>query len=242
MWIVAAALCAGCESSTPIEAPPAIDTVTTAIDTVKTALSGAIDTVPTAIDTVKTAPPKPRLVGKPVATQPEQVSSVASQSKVTSVASVAILPTPNGSAVMVPAPGMPRPTSCKPEAPVAVAIASHQQSTNRYELTITATPSAPVDSVVLELVVPAGATADRMRATFAATRTGEARVLTAIVTTTAETTDVAGVARVPVAAGDRGAPIVMSRSTAFVLGAPHAQPVTRTYALPDGESAREVRP
>jgi len=243
-----------------------VDTVTTTIDMAKNASGTSrnltIDPVKTpsgssiniTSDPVKAAMP-PRRVGKPhdaarSSTTPNLGSLSEASAKHDRIARadrvatdrIAIAPTANrNSVVMVPSLDAPR-TSCKPEAPVAVAIASHQLSTNRYELTITATPTSLVDSVVLELVVPTGATADRARASFASTRAGEARVLTAIVTTTAKTTDIAGVARVPVEAGDRGAPIVMSRTTSFVLGAPHAQPVTRTYALPDGERAREVRP
>lgn len=177
------------------------------------------------------APSKPRKVGKPDL-------EVSAPAPVTAIA-----PTANRrSIVMVPALRPPSVPGCKPEPPIAVAIASHQLATDRYELIVTATPSAAVDSVALELVLPAGARADRVRQAFGTSRAGEARVLTAIVTTTAETTDLAAVARVPVDAGDRGAPIVMSRSTSFVLGTPHAQPITKSYLLPDGERAREVRP
>jgi len=133
-------------------------------------------------------------------------------------------------------------TSCKPEAPIAIALASRPLAAGRYELTLTATPTRDVGALDVAFRLPPGATLDRPeRIAFGATPVGMTRTVVAIATATSRTTDVSAIARVPVDGGDR-APISMSRSATVTLGDPHPAPVIRQYALPDGDAAREVRP
>jgi hypothetical protein len=128
--------------------------------------------------------------------------------------------------------------SCKPEAPIAVELATRSVGANELEVTARAVPTASVASIDLALVLPAHAQASaatRMR--FGTTAAGEPRVLTArIQIADQRTSSIAAIARVPVEGID------MSRTATVSIGAPAPAPRTRTYALPDGELAREVRP
>ncbi len=135
----------------------------------------------------------------------------------------------------------PAPTSCKPEAPIVLAIASRPLAADRYELTITVRPTKPLTSIDLALLFPANATLDRpARQAFGATAANATRTFVAVVTTTARATDVSAVVRVPVDTGSEQ--IAMSRAATITLGTPRPPPRTRSYALPDGDLAREVRP
>jgi hypothetical protein len=145
-------------------------------------------------------------------------------------------------AVPIEATTAPSPSSCKPEAPIAVTLASRPLQLGRYELTVTATPTKAVDSIELALVLPSGAQIDRPRAWFGPTAARAPRVLVAVVETSSRTTEVSALARVPVVASTNEPPIMMSRSTTIALGDPKPAPRTRVYALPDGDRAKEVRP
>jgi hypothetical protein len=112
----------------------------------------------------------------------------------------------------------PSPHSCKPEAPVAVTL-----STTVIDARQTA-------------VVATALTAGPAKLRFDDVAAGEARVLRATVRLDGRSAELAVAARVPVDG------ITMARTATTRLGAPLASPVTRTYALPDGDMAREVRP
>lgn len=131
----------------------------------------------------------------------------------------------------------PAPRSCKPEAPIAIQLATRTLGNGELEIAVRATPSTAVPTVELGLVLPAHAIPlGRERATFGATRDGETRLLVTRVRVDQRSSAVSAFARVPVAG------IVMSRAVEVAIGDPVPPPRTRTYVLPDGERAREVRP
>lgn len=107
----------------------------------------------------------------------------------------------------------------------------------RYEVTVTATPTATVDALSIAFVLPSGATIDRPeREAFGATARGEARTVVAIVDVRERTSEISTIVRVPIEG------IAMSKAATVTVGDPKPQPPTRFYAMPDGELAREVRP
>ncbi len=132
----------------------------------------------------------------------------------------------------------PKVRSCKPEAPVALVAELVPIDARRARLTVQATPTAAVDALELALVLPAevtlldGAPALRTGAIGA----GESRTLAATLRLDGRAADVAAVARVPVDG------VVMARAATVHLGAEPPWLRSHTYALPDGELAREVRP
>ena len=131
---------------------------------------------------------------------------------------------------------------CKVEPPVTLRMTSRLLTAQRYELTVTATPTATVDALDVAFVLPAGATIDRSaadrpeREAFGATASGERRTVVAIVDTQERTSEISAIVRVPIEG------IVMSKAATVTVGDPPPQPRTRQYATPDGELAREVRP
>ena len=108
----------------------------------------------------------------------------------------------------------------------------------RSAVAVTAMPTRGITSLEIELVAPpALAVVDgAAKLRFGAIAAGESRTLTATVRLDGRSGDLAAVARVPVDG------ILMARTTVVHVGEPVAPPRTRTYALPDGEMAREVRP
>ena len=95
----------------------------------------------------------------------------------------------------------------------------------RYAFTLEATPTGTSDVLEVELILPDGSS---LR--------DHGRVLTATIDHDGRSAQVAGVARVEVAG------VTMSRAVEVAIGAPAPAPRTRSYALPDGEHAVEVRP
>ena len=129
-----------------------------------------------------------------------------------------------------------KPPSCKPEPPVAIAMTSRPLAGDRFELTVTATPSAMVDALDVAFVLPAGAVLDRPeRESFGATTNGQQRVVRAIVEPRARTMEISAIVKVPVDG------IAMTKATTVTIGEPKPVPRTKVYATPDGELAREVR-
>ncbi|HEY5928244.1 MAG TPA: hypothetical protein VIV11_41435 [Kofleriaceae bacterium] len=132
----------------------------------------------------------------------------------------------------------PNARSCKPEAPIAVEVATREVGANELEITARVVPTATVPSIDLALALPAHAGASTAtEARFGATTAGEPRVLTARVQLAdRRSSSITAIARVVVDGID------MSRTATVAVGMPKPAPRTRTYALPDGELAREVRP
>lgn len=132
----------------------------------------------------------------------------------------------------------PSPHSCKPEAPVAVVLSTTVIDARRTAVVVTATPTADVDALELALVVPpeVALTAGPAKLRFDDVAAGDSRVLRATLRLDGRSAELAAVARVPVDG------ITMARTAATRLGEPLAPARTKTYALPDGEMAREVRP
>ena len=128
--------------------------------------------------------------------------------------------------------------SCKPEAPVAVTLEARPLGGDRAVLVARATPTAAVADLELALALPAGVTVEdgAARRRFGATAAGAPRALEATVRWTGRRAELAAIARVPVEG------VVIARTAELALGPPPPPPRTRTYALPDGERAREVRP
>ncbi|MBA3458414.1 MAG: hypothetical protein H0T46_00515 [Deltaproteobacteria bacterium] len=126
--------------------------------------------------------------------------------------------------------------SCKPEAPVAIEVATRTVG-DELEVTARATPTADVGSLELALVLPAPATSgDPIAARFGATPAGQERRLVARMRADGRSSSVTAIARVPASGID------MSRTATIAIGAPVAPPVVRVYALPDGDRARELVP
>ncbi|HUQ02465.1 MAG TPA: hypothetical protein VM261_08220 [Kofleriaceae bacterium] len=132
----------------------------------------------------------------------------------------------------------PSPRSCKPEAPVAVTLSTTVIDARQTAVVATATPTTDLEALELALVLPPelALTAGPAKLRWGAVAAGEARVLRATVRLDGRSAELAVAARVPVDG------ITMARTAVTRLGAPLAPAVTRTYALPDGEMAREVRP
>ena len=130
----------------------------------------------------------------------------------------------------------PAPASCKPEAPLVVEVATRPAG-GELEITMHATPTSPVTTLELVLALPPNAVArDPITARFDATPAGTTRTLTARIRVEGPAASVTAIGRVPVDG------IVMARSATVAIGTPAPPPVTATYALPDGERVREVRP
>lgn len=132
----------------------------------------------------------------------------------------------------------PSPRSCKPEAPVAVTLSTTVIDARRTAVLVTATPTRDVGALEVALALPPelALAAGAAKARFADVRRGEARQLRATVRLDGRRGELAAIARVPVDG------VTMARTVATWLGEPVAPPVTRTYALPEGERAQEVRP
>ncbi len=147
-----------------------------------------------------------------------------------------------GSAAPAPVPVVvehrPSSRSCKPEAPVAVTLSTTVIDPRRSAVVVTATPTRDVDALEVALALPPELALEvgAPKLHFVDVGAGEARELRAIVRLDGRRGELAAIARVP-ADG-----VVMARTVAAWLGEPVAPPVTRTYALPDGELAQEVRP
>lgn len=124
--------------------------------------------------------------------------------------------------------------SCKPEAPVSITLTARPLAGDRYEIAMAATPTAAVDSLELVLVADDGTFVTTPRATRGATAAGASHSLVATMIA-GPRTSVHAIARVPVEG------ITMSRSSTLALYVEPA-PVTRSYVLPDGERAKELRP
>jgi hypothetical protein len=131
----------------------------------------------------------------------------------------------------------PAPASCKPEAPLAVEVTT-RPSGGVLEISMRATPTAQVAALELALALPPNAIAlDPIGARFGATPAGTARSLTARIRVDQRlSSSVTAIGRVPVDG------VAMSRTATVPVGAPAPKPRTATYALPDGERVREVRP
>jgi hypothetical protein len=130
----------------------------------------------------------------------------------------------------------PAQASCKPEAPIAVEIATTAIG-DELEVVARATPTANVPSVELRLVLPAHATAlGATTARFGASTPSDTHTLVTRVRVDRRTSEITAVARVPVA------DVEMARAATIAIGAPAPAARTKAYALPDGELAREVRP
>ena len=130
----------------------------------------------------------------------------------------------------------PPPTSCKPEAPIAIDIATRAVGGD-LEVTARVTPTRDVPLIELVLALPSHASAlDATTTRFGASAAGVAQVMTTRIRADQRTSSITAIARVPVD------DIVMARTATVEIGAPAPIPRTRTYALPDGELAREVRP
>ena len=139
--------------------------------------------------------------------------------------------------------------SCKPEAPVAVTVTTRSLAAlsgtspgtttgvDELEVIATATATANVTGLEVALVLPPHATALGTRRTRSgALVSGDVVTLTTRVRVDRRSSEISAVARVRVADVD------MARAATVAIGAPVAADVTRTYALPDGELVREVRP
>lgn len=121
--------------------------------------------------------------------------------------------------------GEPAARSCKPEAPVEVTLDARPIGNGRYELVLVATPTAAVGLLEVELILPDGSSVR-----------DDARELVTTFTHDGRPAQIAGIARVEVAG------VTMSRTVEIAIGPPPPAPRTRSYALPDGEHAVEVRP
>jgi hypothetical protein len=128
-------------------------------------------------------------------------------------------------------------TSCKPEAPVTIEIATRALGNGELEVTARAVPTTTVTSVEIALALPSHANAmGTTHARFGTTPAGLAQVMTTRIRADQRTSTVTAIAKVPVD------DIVMSRTATVAIGTPEPAPRTRTYVLPDGELAREVVP
>src|SRR5688500_17837830 len=105
----------------------------------------------------------------------------------------------------------PAEASCKPEAPVAIAIEARPLGADRVAIAIRATPTREVATLEVELVMPDGAVVERGR--FGRTAIAQARALEAIVRVDPGAR-VAAIARVPVDG------VTMSRAVEIPIGAP----------------------
>lgn len=128
--------------------------------------------------------------------------------------------------------------SCKPEAPITVTLATTPIDARRTGVVVTAMPTTDISALELALVLPPelALTDGVAKLRFGDVAAGEARVLRATLRLDGRSAELAAVARVPVDG------VTMARTAVARLGEPVAPPRTRTYALPDGEMAREVRP
>lgn len=131
---------------------------------------------------------------------------------------------------------MPPQTSCKPEAPIAVEITTRAIGPGELEVIARATPTRDVPAIELSLALPSHATASASRMRFGATHAGDARVMSARVRADERTSQLSAIARVDVEG------VVMARTATIAIGAPAPAQRVTTYALPDGDLAREVQP
>ena len=130
----------------------------------------------------------------------------------------------------------PASASCKPEAPVAIEVATRPIGSDLLEISMRATPTSGVESLALALALPPHAIAlDPIQADFGDTAAGDVRALTARIRIDDRTSSVTAIGRVPVDG------IVMSRSATAPIGRAARPPSAAVYTLPDGERAREVR-
>jgi hypothetical protein len=135
-----------------------------------------------------------------------------------------------------------RPANEKPAAPVTLRVDTVDLGSRRYEVRVSATPTADVSALDLSLLVRAGAAGEEAQASqhFGATAAGRTRVLVRHVRVDAAATgaDVVADARVTSAAGTR------NRAEVVRVGAPAPalapKPATR-LVLPNGDRVDEVR-
>jgi hypothetical protein len=128
--------------------------------------------------------------------------------------------------------------SCKPEAPLVVEITTRELGNRELEVTARVAPTASVSSFDVRFALPAHASASMpMHARFGATAAGVAREIVArIKLADQRSSSISAIARVAIDG------VEMTRTASVAIGLPVPPPRTRTYALPDGELAREVRP
>jgi hypothetical protein len=129
----------------------------------------------------------------------------------------------------------------KPDAPVTLEVDSVDLGARRFEVRVTATPSVSVQSLRLQLLVPAGVSSEEedRPLVFGATAAGAARTLTRHVWLTVPGADVVADVRVDAGQGTR------NRAHLVRLGAPRparAAMRTDTVVLPNGDRVEEVRP
>jgi hypothetical protein len=128
-------------------------------------------------------------------------------------------------------------TSCKPEAPIAIEVATRALGPDELEVIARATPTRDVATIELQLALPPHAQAlTATSARFGVSGIGTVKILTARVRVDQRSSTIAAIARVPVD------DVMMARTASVAIGAPATAPRTRTYALPDGDLAREVQP
>src|SRR5689334_19223027 len=124
-----------------------------------------------------------------------------------------------------PSPPQPSPPrSCKPEAPVDLTLDAVPDGAGGLTLTVRATPTREVDELELSVIGPDG---HRLRGAKGA------RSLARTVAHDGRRSRIAGIATVVVDG------VTMTKTIERPVGPPRVQR-TRTYALPDGERAREV--
>ena len=130
------------------------------------------------------------------------------------------------------------PNSCKPEAPLVVEITAHELANRELEVIARVAPTAFVSSLDVRFALPAHASTNTpMHARFGATAAGVPREIVARVQLAdRRSSSITAIARVAVNG------VEMTRTASIAIGLPEPLPPTRTYALPDGELAREVRP
>ena len=132
----------------------------------------------------------------------------------------------------------PNARSCKPEAPVVVEIESRELSSHELEVTARVVPTAFAPSLDVRFALPPHAHASTpTHARFGATSAGATREITARVRLAdRRSSSITAIVDVPVDG------VAMSRTANIAVGLPVPVTPTLSYALPDGELAREVRP
>ena len=106
-----------------------------------------------------------------------------------------------------------------------VALDARPVGGGRIEVTLEATPTGAAPVREVELILPDGTA-----------RRSTGRTIAVAIADDGRPAQIAGVARVEVDG------VVMSRAVELAIGPAPLAPRTRSYALPDGEHAVEVRP
>jgi len=128
----------------------------------------------------------------------------------------------------------------KPEAPVKLEMTSVALGQRRFEVHMTATPTADVDDVKLRLVLPDGVRGEEPGPRgFGKTAAGTARAFTWHVQLSVPGADIVGDARVVSGVSTRNRAQVVHLGAASPIEA--SAPAT-TIVLPNGERVEEVRP